>query len=104
MANRFGEKIKELREVNNLLQRQVATQMEIDAPMLSKLERGERKAKKVQVFLFAKILHASKEELLTLWLSDQVVEVLENEDLALKAMHLAEIEVKFIQRKDLSIY
>ena len=72
--------------------------MEIDTPMLSKIERGERKAKKEQVPLFAKLLNASKDELLTLWLADQVVEVLQDEDLALQAMQVAEEEVKFINK------
>jgi transcriptional regulator with XRE-family HTH domain len=99
VANQFGDKIKQLRVTNHLLQRQVASQMEIDTPMLSKIERGERKAKKDQVLHFAKILNASKDELLTLWLADQVVEVVQNEDLALKAMQVAEEEVKFNFRK-----
>jgi HTH-type transcriptional regulator, competence development regulator len=100
MANQFGEKIRQLREKNHLLQRQVASQMEIDNPMLSKLERGERKAKKEQVILFAEILNTSKDDLLTLWLADQVVEVVQNEDLALKAMQVAEEEVKYNRRKN----
>ena len=99
MANQFGERIRKLRETNSLLQRQVAGRMEIDTPMLSKLERGERKAKKGQVILFAEILNTNKDELLTLWLADQVVEVVQNEDLALKAMQLAEEEVKYNRRK-----
>ena len=73
--------------------------MEIDTPMLSKIERGERKAKKQQVLLFSKILNAGKDELLTLWLADQVVEVVQDEDLALKAMQVAEIEVKINSNK-----
>ena len=99
MANQFGEKIKQLRKVNRLLQRQVASQLEIDTPMLSKIERGERKAKKEQVLHFAKILNTGKDELLTLWLSDQVVEVVQDEDLALRAMQVAQDEVKFNSRK-----
>lgn len=99
MANQFGYRIRQLRKVNRLLQRQVANQMEIDIPMLSKIERGDRKAKKDQVLHFAKILNANKDELLTLWLADQVVEVVQNEDLALKAMQVAEEEVKFNSRK-----
>ena len=98
MANQFGDKIKHLRKINRLLQRQVASQMEIDTPMLSKIERGDRKAKKDQVLHFAKILNGSKDELLTLWLADQVVEVVQNEDLALRAMQVAEEEVKFNSR------
>lgn len=95
MANQFGEKIKQLRDANNLLQRQVTSQMDIDTPMLSKIERGERKAKKEQVLLFAKVYNVEKEELLTLWLADQVLEVVEGEDQALNAMHLAEEEIKY---------
>ena len=100
MANQFGEKIKQLRKANRLLQRQVSSQMEIDTPMLSKIERGERKAKKDQVLHFAKILNAGKDELLTLWLADQVVEVVQDEDLALRAMQVAEEEVKSNSRKN----
>jgi transcriptional regulator with XRE-family HTH domain len=100
VANQFGEKIKNLREANRLLQRQVASKIEIDVPMLSKIERGDRKAKKEQVFLFAKILKGSEDELLTLWLADQVVEVVQNEDLALRAMQVAEEEVKYNSRKN----
>lgn len=99
MANQFGEKIKQLRKVNRLLQRQVASQLEIDTPMLSKIERGDRKAKKEQVLLFAKILDANKQELLTLWLADQVVEVVQNEDFALGAMQVAEQEIKYENSK-----
>lgn len=95
MANQFGSKIKELREATGLLQRQVASQLEIDTPMLSKIERGERKAKKEQVIQFAKLYNADNSELLTLWLADQLYNVVEGEDLALKAIHKAEEEIKF---------
>lgn len=99
MANQFGERIRRLREANHLLQRQVASEMEIDTPMLSKIERGDRKAKKKQVFILSRLLNASEEELLTLWLADQVVEIVQNEEVALKAMQAAEEEVKFISMK-----
>jgi transcriptional regulator with XRE-family HTH domain len=95
MANQFGSKIKELREANGLLQRQVASQLEIDTPMLSKIERGERKAKKEQVLQFAKLYKADNDELLTLWLADQLYDVIEGEALALKAIHMTEEEIKF---------
>jgi len=98
MANQFGEKIKKLRGENRLLQRQIASQLEIDSPMLSKIERGERKAKKEQVLMFAKLLNVNKNELLTLWLADQVVEVVKNEDFALEAMQVAEEEVKILTK------
>lgn len=86
MANQFGSKIKELREANGLLQRQVASQLEIDTPMLSKIERGERKAKKEQVEQLAKLYKADNKELLTLWLADQLYDVIEGEAQANEAL------------------
>jgi transcriptional regulator with XRE-family HTH domain len=94
VANQFGIKIKELREANNLLQRQVASQLEIDTPMLSKIERGERKAKKEQVVLFADLYKVNRDELLTLWLADQLYDVVKDEDMAFKAMDAAQESLK----------
>lgn len=95
MKNQFGERIKHLREEQGLLQRQVASHLEIDTPMLSKIERGERKAKKEQVLLFANILKVDKEELLTLWLADQLYDVAKDEDVALKAIQVTEEQIKY---------
>ena len=86
MANQFGNKIRELRETNKLLQRQVASQLEIDTPMLSKIERGERKAKKEQIVQFAELYNADKDELLTLWLADQVYDIIKDEKQANEAL------------------
>jgi transcriptional regulator with XRE-family HTH domain len=99
MSNQFGLKIKELRKRNRLLQRQVAGHLDMDSPMLSKIERGERKAKKEQISRFASLLKVNTDELLTLWLADQLIEVLEGEALALKAIQVAEGEVKYNTRK-----
>jgi transcriptional regulator with XRE-family HTH domain len=99
MANQFGERIRQLREENRLLLRQVAGHLNMDTPMLSKIERGERKAKKEQVPLFAKLLKTGADELLTLWLADQLVEVVEGESLGLKAIQMAEDEVKYHSKK-----
>jgi len=70
--NNLGQKIRELREKQNLLLRQVAAQIEIDTALISKIERGERKASRQQVVLIAKYLNANEEELLTLWLADRI--------------------------------
>ncbi len=90
----FGEKIKGLREANHLLQRQVASELQIDTPMLSKIERGERKAKKEQVLLFAKLYKANKEELLSLWLAEQVMDTIHGEEQAHRAIELVSKRIK----------
>jgi HTH-type transcriptional regulator, competence development regulator len=99
MSNQFGDKIKLLREENQLLQRQVAGQLDMDTSMFSKIEGGDRKAKKEQVVQFAKVLKVNVDELLTLWLADQLIEVVEGEYLALKAIQVAEDEVKYNSKK-----
>lgn len=94
MQSQFGEKIKQLREANNLLQRQVASQLQIDTPMLSKIERGERKAKKEQVLLFAKLYNTNKDELLSLWLAEQVMDTIQGEEQAQRAIELVSKRIK----------
>jgi transcriptional regulator with XRE-family HTH domain len=83
----FGNRIKQLREEKQMLQRQFAAALEIDTPMYSKIERGERRAKREQVIALAKIFKVNSNEFLTLWIADQIYEVIENEkELAGKAL------------------
>lgn len=86
----FGIRIKELRENQSLLQRQLAASLEIDTPMFSKIERGERRAKREQVLLLAKLLKADTQELLTLWLAEQVYDLVKDEEVASSALKIAE--------------
>ena len=84
----LGKRIKELREEKKLLQRQLAASLEIDTPMFSKIERGERRAKREQVLKLAELLDTDPNELLTLWLSDQLNELVKDEDNAEGALNL----------------
>jgi transcriptional regulator with XRE-family HTH domain len=78
--NVFGKKIKELREKHGLFQRHLCVALEIDTPMYSKIERGERKAKRSQIPIMAKVFGVDEKELLTVWLADKVLDIVENED------------------------
>jgi len=75
----FTERIKQLREQRKLPQRKVAEALDIDGATYCKIERGERKAKREQLYIIAELLEADKDELLSLWLADQVIEVLKDE-------------------------
>lgn len=92
--NQFGVEIKHLRERKGLLQRQVASHLDIDSPMLSKIERGERHARRSQVTAFSRVFDVPEERLLSLWLADKVVEVVQGEKVALEAIGMAEAELK----------
>ena len=69
----FGNKIRELRDEQKLLQRQLAAALEIDTPMFSKIERGDRRAKREQVVKLAELLHQDENEMLKLWLADKLI-------------------------------
>lgn len=76
----FGKKIKELREERGLVQRQLSAALEIDTPMYSKIERGERKAKRSQIPIMAQMFEVDEKELLTIWLADKVLDAVEGEE------------------------
>ncbi len=76
----LGNKIRSLRDEQGVLQRQVAAYLEIDTPMFSKIERGDRRAKRSQVIQMATYFKVDEKEMLTLWLADKVLDALEGED------------------------
>ena len=76
----FGNRIRELRDKQGVLQRQLAALLEIDTPMFSKIERGDRRAKREQVIKLAEYLHQDVKEMLTLWLADKVLDAVGAED------------------------
>ena len=92
--NTFGDLIRLARESKGLFLRQVAAELDIDQAIISKFERNERKPTKEQVLKFAKFYKLDKDELLVAWLSDRVVDDLQDENLADKALKAAEEKIK----------
>ena len=84
----FAEKIRQLREEKQLLQRQVSASLEVDNALYCKIERGDRQAKREHIPIIAEILQADPEELLMLWLADKVIEVVVNEKNAIKVFDI----------------
>lgn len=95
----FGDKIRELRDEQDLLQRQLAAALEIDTPMFSKIERGDRRAKREQVVKLAELLHQDENEMLKLWLADKVLDALDGEEkLSIDAIEVAKNELMDVNR------
>ena len=95
----LGNKIRSLRDEQGILQRQVAAYLEIDTPMFSKIERGDRRAKRNQVIQMATYFKVDEKEMLTLWLADKVLDALEGEDeLKLTTIETAKDELKILNR------
>ena len=91
----LGKRIRELREKQNFLLRQVAAYLEVDTALRSKIERGDRKPSKQQVINIAKFLNANQDELLTLWLADKIEStIVEEPKVAYQAMKIANKNLK----------
>ena len=75
----FGKRIKELRESQKLPQRVVADALEITIPLYSRIERGERTLSKSHLPKLAQVLNVEENELLKLYLADQVALVLDGQ-------------------------
>jgi transcriptional regulator with XRE-family HTH domain len=86
----FAEKIKELREDRQMVQRQFAAALEIDTPMYSKIERGDRRVKREQITVIARLLQIDETELVMLWLADKfIVAIAAEKELASQAFKIA---------------
>lgn len=95
----FGNTIKKLREEKVLPLRTVAAFLDIDQAILSKIERGQRKPNREQVVQLAHYFKAKENDLLIAWLSDKLVYELEDEEVALKALQVAEEKVKYKRKQ-----
>lgn len=90
----FGVHIKQLREQNQLLQREVASILEMDTAMLSKIERGDRKAKREYIPILAALFKTNEKDLFTIWLADQVFDLIKEENNAAEILKVAEFKIK----------
>lgn len=94
----LGHTIRKLREEKELPLRIVAAFLDIDQAILSKVERGQRKPTREQVIKLAGYFKVKENDLLVVWLSDKLVYELEDEEVALRALQLAEEKVTYIAR------
>jgi HTH-type transcriptional regulator, competence development regulator len=95
----FGETIRNFREERELPLRTVAAFLDIDQAILSKIERGQRNANREQVIKLAEFFKVEENDLLVSWLSDKLVYEVADEDVALKALQVAEEKVKYQKTK-----
>ena len=87
--------LKNAREKKGLKTREVAQLLGIDQALISKFENGSRKPTKDQITKLASILDIDFETLMVLWLKERILYEIGDDDLALKAMSLAEEQIKY---------
>jgi transcriptional regulator with XRE-family HTH domain len=91
----IGTTLRELRETKGLLLREVGAKLSLDPTILSKIERDERMPTREQVKALADFYKDQKNEVIIAWLSDKLYYEVQDEDLALQAMHVAEEKIKY---------
>jgi Fic family protein len=86
--------LKNAREQKGFKTREVAQLLEIDQALISKFESGTRKPTRDQIVKLSSLLEIDFENLLIIWLKEKIIHEIGHEELALKALHLAEIEIQ----------
>ena len=95
----FGNLIKKLRSEKGLLLREVSASLQIDPSLLSRIESNQKRATRDHVIRLAVILGADENELLISYLSDKIIYELMGEELAMKAMVVAEEKMRYLISK-----
>jgi len=90
----FGNKIRALREQKGLVLRKVASLLDIDTATLSKIELGDRQAKREHLKILSKLYETDLQELEKLWLADKVYDIIEDEEQGLSVLKEAESAYK----------
>lgn len=87
--------LKNAREQKGLKTRELAQLAGIDQALISKFESGTRKPTKDQITKLAQLLEIDYETLMIAWLKEKILYEIGDDDLALKALKVAEDEIKY---------
>lgn len=103
MSTIFGNRIRTLREKQQIPQRQLASVLEIDTATYCKIEKGDRRAKREQVSTLAKLLKTDTRELLRLWSADKVYDLIADEDEATQILNIVAENITNYKRQKTKI-
>jgi transcriptional regulator with XRE-family HTH domain len=85
----LGAKLKELREMNGYVQRQIAAELEVDTAYISKVENDEKPLSKSHLKKIAKLFKVAEKELVVIWLADKILNTIHDEENKQQALQLA---------------
>jgi len=71
----------------------------MDVAYLSKIERGNRTARKEQVVAFAKALKQDQKQLLQIWMADQIVDMIKEEDDIMGILKIAQKKIRKLAKE-----
>ncbi|MBK7390085.1 MAG: helix-turn-helix transcriptional regulator [Bacteroidetes bacterium] len=91
----LGQKIKQLREAKGMLQRKLASILEIGDGFLSKVESDQKPLKREHLKTISETFNYSYNELEALWIATKVYDLVKDEDEGLNALKVAEEQIKY---------
>jgi transcriptional regulator with XRE-family HTH domain len=89
----LGQKLKQLREEHQFVQREVAAKLEVDTAYVSKMENNDKPVSRAKLKSLAKFYHVTEKTLLPYWLAEKVLTVVHNEDCATDALKIVLTEI-----------
>lgn len=95
MEKTLGEFIRELRISKAMPLRKLAALLDIDQSTLSKIERNERKVSKGMIPKISGIFEINYKELQIRFLSENLIQYLQEEDYSIEALRVAEKRIKY---------
>lgn len=90
----LGNRLKELRESNGYVQREVAALLHVDTAFISKTEKGEKLLNEIHLKPLAKFYKVSESELKSIWLADKILKLLNNVKESSEALRIVENQIK----------
>lgn len=90
------EKLKELRQNADFPQRKVAAEIDVDTATYCKFEKGVLRISRDQLLKYSNFLKVDANDLLSLWLADQIEKVIseESKEVANKAIKIISKSIK----------
>ncbi len=86
--NTLGDKLRQLRDEKNLMQREVGAVIEVDGAFISKVENNEKPINRKHLATLSKFFKVPEDELQTLWLADKIRLIIKEEKLGKQAIQI----------------
>lgn len=93
-TNTLGDKLRQLRDEKNLMQREVGAVIEVDGAFISKVENSEKPINRKHLTTLSKFFKVQEDELQTLWLADKIYNMTHSEPTALESLNIVINRIK----------
>ena len=84
----LGDKLRQLRDEKNLMQREVGAVIEVDGAFISKVENNEKPINRKHLTTLSKFFKMHEDELQTLWLAAKIRLIIKEEKLGKEAIQI----------------